>query len=306
MLTMNNTENDKNSSEGHYSDSEDHATSKAIFMTICVLNGPLMLTSILGNALVLTAIKRTPSIRSTSMIMLCNLAVTDLLVGLIGKPIYVADLLTKNSFISNLSVIAGFSLCGVSLLTITAISVDRFLAVHYHMKYATLVTGSRVKYTLVVIWSISFIISGINFWNKRVYHLLVGPLIVFCLIISTCCYIRIYRIVRHHQLEIRAQQQAIQGNTARNSTHVSGLRKSALNTFVFYIALIICYFPSYILVTLNGLFNMEWQPEWNFATTAVFINSSINPFLYFWRLRELRTAIVETVRHLLCKQTEVD
>ena len=38
--------------------------------------------SILGNALVLAAIIRTPSIRSTHMIMLCSLAVSDFLVGL--------------------------------------------------------------------------------------------------------------------------------------------------------------------------------------------------------------------------------
>ena len=87
-----------------------------------------MLISILGNAVVLGAIKRTPSIRSTSMILLCSLAVSDLLVGVIGQPIYIADLRTdeKNSFISQLSVMVGFSVCTVSLLTISAISVDSY------------------------------------------------------------------------------------------------------------------------------------------------------------------------------------
>ena len=61
----------------------------------CVCNAPLMLISILGDALVLAAIIRTPSIRSTPhMIMLCSLSVSDLLVGLIAQPMYVAERLT--------------------------------------------------------------------------------------------------------------------------------------------------------------------------------------------------------------------
>ena len=35
-------------------------------------------------------------------------------------------------------------------LTITAITVDRFLALHYHMRYATLVTESCANYTLII------------------------------------------------------------------------------------------------------------------------------------------------------------
>jgi len=108
---------------------------------------------------------------------------------------------------------------------------------------------------------------------------------------------------------MRAQQLSVQSNNnerARDGSHVVELRKSAINTFVFYIALIICYSPAYILLTLNGLFHIKfkWQPEWNFATTVIFVNSAVNPFLYFWRLPKLRKAAVNTVRYMFCKQTE--
>ena len=196
---MNGSGKYSNGSVDHHLNNEDHASPNTVFRLICILNAPLMLISILGNAVVLAAIKRTRSIRSTSMILLCSLAVSDLLIGVIGQPIYIADLLTKNSFISQLSIIVGFSVCTVSLLTISAISVDRLLAIHFHLRYPNLVTKSRVKYTLVIIWSISFVVSGFNFWSKRAYHLLVAPVIFICLIISTCCYIRIYQIVRRHR-----------------------------------------------------------------------------------------------------------
>ena len=83
---MNFTYKDSNGSANHHSDNEDNSTPETIIIINCVLNAPLMLISILGNALVLAAIIRTPSIRSTPhMIMLCSLAVSDFLVGLIGQ-----------------------------------------------------------------------------------------------------------------------------------------------------------------------------------------------------------------------------
>ena len=304
---MNDTGKDNNGSVDHHLYKAGHESPSVILTIIGLLNVPPMLISILGNALVLAAIKRTPSIRSTSMILLCSLAVSDLLAGVIGQPIYIADLLTiaKNVLISQLSIMLGFSVCTVSLLTITAISVDRLLAVHFHLRYSTFVTKSRVKCILTLMWFVSFVVSGFNLWSKRVYHLLVASVIFICLIISTCCYIRIYQIVRRHQSEMQAQQRSVESNNNEgDGAHLAELRKSAMNTFVLYIALIICYSPAYILLTLDGLLHITWQPEWNFATTVIFISSAINPFLYFWRLPMLRKAAVNTVRQMLCKQRE--
>jgi len=299
---MNNIEKHSNGSADDHSGNED----KTITIINCVLNAPLMLISILGNALVLAAIIRTPSIRSTHMIMLCSLAVSDLLVGLVAQPIFIAEKLTGDRFVYHVSITMGYSLCGVSLVTITAITVDRFLALHYHMKYATLVTESRVKYTLISIWLISFLVSGIYFWNIRVRSLLTGIITITCLLTCAFSFIRIYHIVRRHQLEIWLQQKTLQGSNTGNNLNITRLKKSALNTFVFFIALMICYLPLYVLLTLYGLSIKEWKTEWQFSYTAVFMNSSINPFLYCWRLRELRAVVVKTATQVLCKQTEED
>jgi len=172
------------------------------------------------------------------------------------------------------------------------------------MRYATLVTQSRVKYVLIVIWLISFLVSVFDVWNESIYQFTVGSIIAISQLISTFSYIRIYRIVRRHQLHIDAQQQAVQSFNAGNNLNIARLKRSAINTFVFYITLIICYFPMYVLLTLHGLSFLLWQRESEFATTLVLSNSCINPFLYCWRLRELRTAVVKTARKMLCKETE--
>ena len=67
-------------------------------------------------------------------------------------------------------------------------------------------------------------------------------------------YIRIYYFIRQHELEIRAQQQAVQNSDAENNLNVPRLKRSAMNTFVFCVALIICYFPVYVLSTVYVIF----------------------------------------------------
>ena len=172
------------------------------------------------------------------------------------------------------------------------------------MRYASLVTESRVKYTLTIIWLINFLLSGFSFWKPLVHIFFVATVTIICLLICIASYIRIYCFIRRHQLQIQAQQQAVQSSDVGKNLNVPRLKRSAINTFVFFIVLIICYLPFYVVLTLDGLSIKDWQSEWEFAITGVFMNSSINPLLYCWRLRELRTAVVKTARQMLCKQTE--
>ena len=298
---MNNTDKHNNRSADHQSQNEDNSTPETITIIKCVSNAPLMFISILGNALVLAAIIRTPSIRSTlHMIMLCSLAVSDFLVGLIAQPVYIAKEVTKEDLLNNMVVTVAFSVCVVSVLTMT--SVDRFLTLHYHMRYATIVSGSRVKCLVVFIWSSSFLLSGFFFLNKRLHSILLGIFTIICLLITTSSYVRIYLTVRKHQSQIHAQQQSLQSCNVENNFNIARLKRSAFNTFLYYIALILCYCPIYVVLTVFGTSSKDWQTEWNFAHTAVFMNSAINPLLYCWCLHELRAAVVKTARKMLCKQ----
>ena len=282
----------------------DSPTHETIVIINCVLNAPLMLASIIGNSLILAAVWKTPSIRSTSMIMLCSLAVSDFLVGFVVQPLYIADELAEDLLLYRVSGMIGFYVCGVSFGTMTAISVDRLMALHYHMRYASLMTESRIKFIIGMIWVVIFPFLGVQLWNKYTFHLVAGIFIAMCLVICTFTYIKIYGIVRHHQIQIHVQQQAVENPDIANNIHMSRLRKSAINAFIFYIIMVICYFPQGILLCLFGTIYKNWKTEWSLATTVVFVNSSVNPILYCWRLRELRAAVFQTVKQLLFKQTE--
>ena len=267
-----------------------------------VLNAPLIVTAILGNTLVLAAILRTPSLRSPSILLLCSLAVSDLLVGLVVQPVYFAYLQTEKDFLYQPLTVMVFSACGVSLYTITAISVDRFLALHYHMRYPNLMTAHRAMKTTGIIWLICFLLSLFSLWNKSFYFTSVAVNIVICTLICTVCYIRIFRIVRQHQIQIYSQKQAVESLHVDNIQNMQRKKLYAINTFIYYIVMIICYAPAFIGVSIFVISPNSWTKSWMIAETVAFMNSSINPILYCWRHRELRAAVVKTARQMLCKK----
>ena len=105
---------------------------------------------------------------------------------------------------------------------------------------------------------------------------------------------------------IHVQQQAVQTVNAENTQNMLRSTKSAKSTFIYHVVMILCYTPLFIQMLILYISPYQWTNAWTLADTVAFMNSSINPFLYCWRLRELRTAVVKTAKQMLCKQTEDD
>ena len=181
--------------ESEIEDLNNHDKStETIDIISCILNAPLMLISIIGNSLVLAAILRTPSLRSPTTIFLCSLAVSYLFVGLVVQPVYIATSFKHEShgYLVLAYNMLTLSICGVSLFTITAISVDRFLALHCHMRYQNLVTEKRAFYVSATFWFISIVLSFTSFLNVRNYYLTITVGISICLLTCSFSYIKIY------------------------------------------------------------------------------------------------------------------
>ena len=294
--------------EANYS-SNSSANHKSGFETVvivnCILNAPVMLLSIIGNALVLVTILRTPSLRSPSVIFLCNLAVSDLLVGLVVQPVYIVEQMVR--IVPKLQEAVGamrFAGCGVSLSTMTAITVDRFLALHYHLQYPNLMTTSRAIYTIVTIWCIITLFSFSILWSPSIFYFLAAFGITICLLVCLVCFIKIHRIVRRHQLQIHVQQQAVDNLTDTNNNHIRQSTRSAKSIFIYFLVMILCYTPLFFVHIISAINISNSIILWTFPITAAFMNSSINPFLYCWRIPELRTAVFKTARLLSCREMD--
>ena len=258
-----------------------------------------------------------PTFRSPSIVLLCGLATTDLAVALFVQPLFLAVelmLLLSNSGNYNCALekihgAASYTMCGASLMTVTAISLDRLLAIQYHLRYASIVTVPRVIYVTALNWLVSGFLASLILWTgKKVFRVVLTLGVAFCISLSSCVQVQIYRIVRRHQQQIQAQAEAVQGV---NGLNMARFKKTAVNAFLIHYFLLLCYTPLFITMSLTSRFEnntdfVSWNKyhspiAWNSATIIAFMNSSLNPLIYCWRLREMRLAVKGSLKGILCR-----
>ncbi|CAH3129960.1 unnamed protein product, partial [Pocillopora meandrina] len=194
----------------------------SISISFSAVNILLSITAILGNSLILVALHKESCLHPPSKLLYRCLAATDLLVGLVTQPhcaVYWMSVVYEHwslcRYARDAMEITGYTLCGVSLLTMTAISVDRLLAMLLGLRYKEIVTFRRTYIILAIVW-VACLISGlfshlnfrITFWGTLVS-------ISSCLVISITSYTKIFRALNHHQAQIQdfAQQPPSQPNS---------------------------------------------------------------------------------------------
>ena len=277
-------------------------------IVLLALNGFVSINAFLGNTLILVALHKETSLHPPSKLLFRNLATTDLCVGLIVEPLFVTYLIsTLNEpwticcYVFAVFNITGYILCGVSLFTMTAISVDRLLALLLGLRYRQVVTLKRIYRVVVGFWVLSTAGATMLLWNKRI-TLWYGCIAVgLCVVTSIFIYTKIFLTLRHNQIHAQGNvdpgqpSQTVQLNRARYKRTVS----SALWV---QLALVVCYLPSVIVEVLRlqrGVSSFLLVAKF-YLETLVAINSSLNPILYCWKIRELRRAVKDTLWELFC------
>ena len=281
------------------------AVEQFIIIANCVVNIPLAFVAITGNAIVLYAVWKTPALRSPSILLLCGLASTDVCVGLIAQPLFIAGHLIDSfsrsenpkRIVENAHKTIALSLCWTSLLTMTGISIDRLIVIVKPLQYPSIVTSSRVTCILAAIWAVNAMTACSRFWDRQVLSTLIFTFIFICLCICIICHATVYKIMRRHRLQIQSQIQAFEENSTRTS--MASLRKSAFNAFVVFAVLVICYCP-YLVVRIVHFIGKAGDVKLGFVLclTVVFLNSALNPFLYCWGIREIRLAVLQKLHRL--------
>ena len=185
-------------------------------------------------------------------------------------------------------------------LSVVAVSVDRFFAVHLHLRYQELVTHRRVVVAMISIWVYSAFVSLITLWGPNNALYLISTInAAFGFIITLVVYIRIYLTVRRHKNEI----QSIQIRNEAQSEEIKNLTvliKSTVGIFYVYLVLLICYLPYLICVTVIRIYGSTTALKtlYIYSVTLMYLNSSLNPVIYCWKMRHIRHAIVDILRKM--------
>ena len=147
------------------------------YIANCVFNAFLCYTTIMLNIITIHAVRKTSSMPKPLKIILLSLAVSDLGVGLVVQPLYITRLLiqstlnTANSAVDKSTSLAFLTLAKflsfASCFVVTALSIDRFLAVHLHLRYKELVTRKRVVAVVILTWIFSAFLSLMKLMGPR-------------------------------------------------------------------------------------------------------------------------------------------
>ena len=271
-----------------------------------VLNTLLSTTAFLGNALILVALHKESSLHAPSKLLLRTLAITDLCVGIILEPLFVTawvSMITKRWNICLYVIDAGFlisyTLGSVSMMTISTISVDRLLALSLRLKYKQIVTLKRTYAVVIAIWLTGIGGTAISLWNYFL-TLWIGYIGVFvCLIVSCFSYIRIFLTLRQNQMLIRPYDHQSQPSEGK-LLNIARYRKTVHNTLWVQVTLGICYLPYTVMgaIVAHGEINPFIYVAWTSAGTLVFLNSTLNPILYCWKIREVNQAVRGILRKI--------
>ena len=284
-------------------DKTDEGVFTANFLT-CIINVLFSVITCTGNLLVLLAIGKTRCLHTPSFVLLGCLAASDLLVGLICQPLFVAskiaELMNNFSLHCTLRMLLSTSTwitSGASLATMVIVSVDRLLVLTLHLRYNSFVTVPRVFQTVLGVWICSITFALLRFpLRNRWYFIMIAILLVGFLVLSISTY-KIFHIVQRHQRQIRAQNMAF-SPVELNTVNVFKCRRSAVTVIYVYGLSMILYIPHFVTIivaTVNG-YSTTIQIAYTYVYTVIYINSFLNPFVYCWRNREIRRAVKTIVR----------
>lgn len=289
------------------------STVYGFLLAVCILNGVSSVLATLGNSLVLIIVIKFPSLRTISNMLIFSLALTDVLVGLVVQPAFVIFIAGKLSLVFNCGALVTYLFTeiycvGLSLITLSLIACERFFAIVYPFKYINYMTKSRVATAVGIVWGawllFNVICRALRVKNDEFFSPIASVIIGLSLVLNVVLYYKIFKIIRRHERQIHEQNKVNIELQARDTHKADGCnsnmhgttlstRETHMARTVAYITgvLVLCYSLLMItsvadmLIENDGLFDHLLYP---LAETVTFLNSSLNPFLYCWRCRDLR------------------
>ena len=197
--------------------------------------------------------------------------------------------------------------CGFSLITAAAISVDTLLALLLGLRYRHTVTLRRVRCLVVCLLLIVIAMSFVYSLSSRGIANSAGfVFVITSLFLSVFSYSKIFLKLRQHQAQVRRQhvgyEQARQANGGGIPMNIERYKKIVYTIAWVQLALVLCYFAMFIFLGLAMATN--WYRKVSIfsacASTVVYFNSTLNPILFCWKIREVRQAVKTTVKQIRC------
>jgi len=266
---------------------------------LCVINSLFAVSAIVSNTVILLAIVLTPRLHNPSNILLCGLAISDFGVGFFVQPIFTIYLLGYREALKSFLALTALFFGGISITTMALLAVDRCLALYLHLRYHTVITNKRTLIFIILMWlKVGLVLIQIQYGNYKVSIGLIAGLELVDFSIAIVSYLAILRIVRRHKRQIHSQMQAFNRSTVKQG-------RSLVTMFYVHAIFVLCGLPFAVTLLYVALADENDRSEVIFSSSAIFwtgtivlMNSSINPYVYYWRMKCLRDAVKNTLDNI--------
>ncbi|XP_038077145.1 beta-1 adrenergic receptor-like [Patiria miniata] len=270
------------------------------------------------NPICVVMLHRASGIQETTKVFMASLTVSDICIGLF----WVLPELTQHfnrkwvlgSFLCTVWGVTSTYLGGLSMFSLVLMTVDRFVAIVYSLRYPTLMTLKKAKTIVAITWSMTLAIGIIAFGiflphvispsaprkciftsDNNIYTSIVVSAIAISLVTIVILYMYILNVARQQARRIAAQNQ-INVDLGDQNAPQRVSTKSATTVFIITMTVFICWLPSIIFSVISLTPGVQPPPLFKLITNFIFAtNSWLNVVVYYMRNRELRQALQELV-----------
>ena len=261
--------------------------SPILYIFMGIGNTLFSLTALVGNTVILLALRHCTSLHPSSKSLFCSLALSDFAIGLIAQPLFAVYTLAISWNNPRLFCAVGlpYSLAAsflaiVSFWTLTVIALDRYLALILRLRYRAMVTVKRVAFVLVLGWLFTAFCTASRNIDIKLRQIVSNAVLLTCLLVSSYFYMKTYFNLRQHKLEMQGQ----------SSFSMSYYRKSLNSMFLVFCIFLATYLPFVCALAVGTAFGFSSISLLALDITSFvgLLNSSLNPVVYCWRIRDVK------------------
>lgn len=277
---------------------------------LIAFNGVLIFSTIFLNLLSVMTIRKSSQLKNKLCYFVILLqSVVDLCVGLFSIPLFIIFVATPFLGIKNCLTIVVLTnsillLPGSSAVTLTAMTIERYVGVLHPYSYKTLLTKSRILLFVcsMLFTSIILLIASIRFMSVLLYTTTFS--ISLLLIFSVYAYTRIYLAIRklddreRRPGDIMMQKQG----QHRKITLLQNIKRGK-PCFIAVFFFVLCWLPSGMgPLNLNaGQLDKGAYSAW--SMTLIFLNSNFNSIIFFWNNTLLKKEAVKTIKSVISRNS---
>ncbi|KAK2570812.1 Alpha-1A adrenergic receptor [Acropora cervicornis] len=292
----------------------------------------IILAAIVGNSLILLSLYRFTCLKTKTNAFVLNLAIADLLLATLAMPFTLVSSITFDWTLPTVmcQVVAMLNsvFCSASIMTLASVSLERFIAIVYPLKYELLVTPKRVQIGIGCVWlqaflcpCSTFVFSKFTFlrfesictvdWGYNVTYTLIFAFVflfvpflitsvLYCIILNRALkQRRRIEVIRVGEIMTDASKTTNRENRRRNVDRRTKKEYKATVTIAIVIGTFsVCWFPHAVGIFCLSTPSCQWSDSFYVSTTwLAMLNSAMNSLIYGLMNRNFRNAFKSIIMY---------